>query len=163
MTIELQAATLQYPDGDRTIAALDAVDFTTNAGEFVAVVGPSGSGKSSLLAVAGLLVHPDRGDVIVGGQNMTALDGAARARARRTEIGFIFQGTNLVPSLSARDQLLAVTHINGGRPRSDRVRAENLLARVGLPRRLGPIFCTPRAHRIQMRIEQKAFLDFPIH
>ncbi|SDI35538.1 putative ABC transport system ATP-binding protein [Actinokineospora alba] len=129
MTLRLDSLRLLYPDGDRDLVALDDATLTAEAGELVAVTGPSGSGKSSLLAVAGLLVSPASGTVRIAGQNVGALSAAARDRVRRERIGFVFQQSNLLASLTALDQLLLVGTIVG---RSRRDRAHELLDRVGL-------------------------------
>lgn len=129
MTLRLESLRLLYPDGDRDLVALDDATLTAEAGELVAVTGPSGSGKSSLLAVAGLLVTPASGTVRIVGQDVGALNAAARDRVRRERIGFVFQQSNLLASLTALDQLLLVGTMVG-RPRKDR--AHELLDRVGL-------------------------------
>jgi putative ABC transport system ATP-binding protein len=123
---------LTYPDGDRRLTALDGVTFQVTAGEFVAVVGPSGSGKSSLLAVAATLRRPDSGVVAVAGRDVGRMGARERTALRREQIGIVFQQANLLPSLTAVEQLLAVEHLRGGRPRAARERAEALLASVGL-------------------------------
>jgi putative ABC transport system ATP-binding protein len=123
--------TLELGDGEETVLALDAVDLTVAPGEFVAIVGPSGSGKSSLLAVAGALVRPTRGDVIVADQDLGSLGARERARVRRDAIGFVFQSGNLLPALTAVDQLRLPLRFN----RSARVAARDpraLLAEVGM-------------------------------
>ena len=89
-----------FSDGDEQIAALDHVSLTVDAGEFVAVVGASGSGKSSLLAVAGALRSPDRGTVMIGDVDITNAKRSDRASVRRTKIGFIFQSSNLFEALT---------------------------------------------------------------
>ena len=132
MTLVLNDITLTHADGDEQITALDHVDLSVVRGEFVAVVGPSGSGKSSLLAVAGTLLTPDSGRVEINGVDATSLGNVARTKLRREQLGFVFQGTNLIPSLTALDQLLAVVHLNGERPRDARAKAERLLGSVGL-------------------------------
>jgi putative ABC transport system ATP-binding protein len=103
--LSMSGVTLELGDGEDTLLALDAVDLTVAPGEFVAIVGPSGSGKSSLLAVAGALVRPTRGDVQVAGEDLGPLRARALARVRRESIGFVFQSGNLLPALTATDQL----------------------------------------------------------
>jgi putative ABC transport system ATP-binding protein len=116
----MEGVFLQHGDGSETVRALDDVDLTVRPGELAAVVGPSGSGKSSLLAVAGGLARPDRGTVTVTGLDITAAGGRARARLRREQIGFVFQSGNLLPALTARDQLRLPLRLRPRRARSGR-------------------------------------------
>lgn len=132
MSLVLDAVTLTYPDGDGRLTALDAVSLTVPAGTLTAVVGPSGSGKSSLLAVAATLVTPDTGRVVVAGTDTGALTAAAKAELRREHIGIVFQQPNLLPSLSAVEQLQVMAHLSGRAPKSVRDRAMDLLDAVGL-------------------------------
>ncbi|MFE7317207.1 ABC transporter ATP-binding protein [Streptomyces sp. NPDC057555] len=132
MSLELTDVTLTYPDGDARLTALDAVSLTVPAGTLTAVVGPSGSGKSSLLAVAATLIRPDRGQVVIDGTDTAGLTRAALAALRRTTIGTVFQQPNLLPSLTAAEQLQVMAHLAGRPPRSARSRARELLAAVGL-------------------------------
>jgi putative ABC transport system ATP-binding protein len=104
--LNLANVTLEYPDGDGTLKALDRVSLALGAGEFLALVGPSGSGKSSLLAVAAALIRPTSGVVTVDGQEATGLRDAGLTALRREKVGIIFQQPNLLPSLTALDQLL---------------------------------------------------------
>ncbi|MFC8273284.1 ABC transporter ATP-binding protein [Streptomyces sp. NPDC057271] len=132
MTLLLDDVTLTYPDGDGRLTALDAVSLDVPAGRVTAVVGPSGSGKSSLLAVAATLVTPDRGRVVVAGTETGALDRSRRAALRRERIGIVFQQPNLLPSLAAVEQLQVMAHLSGARPKAVRERALALLDAVGL-------------------------------
>ena len=135
MTLRLDDVSLTVGDGDLEVTALDHVSLEVDAGEVVGVLGPSGSGKSSLLAVAGLLLRPTGGRVVVGGTDVTDVSDRDRARHRADAIGFVFQGSNLVPSLSVRDQLLLIEHLRGGRTRDAGARADAVLAAVGLTAR----------------------------
>ncbi|GHF25346.1 ABC transporter ATP-binding protein [Streptomyces mashuensis] len=128
----LDDVTLTYPDGDRRLTALDAVSLTVPPGSLTAVVGPSGSGKSSLLAVAATLMRPDSGRVTVAGRETTGMSEKERAALRRERVGIVFQQANLLPSLTAEEQLLAVEHLRGGSVRAARARAAELLESVGL-------------------------------
>ncbi|MFF7177948.1 ATP-binding cassette domain-containing protein [Streptomyces sp. NPDC008121] len=132
MTLLLDDVTLTYPDGEGRLTALDSVRLDVPAGRLTAVVGPSGSGKSSLLAVAATLATPDRGRVVVSGTDTAGLDRAGKAALRRERIGIVFQQPNLLPSLTAVEQLLVMAHLSGGRPKAVRERALALLDAVGL-------------------------------
>ena len=119
-----------------TVTALDGVDLTFEAGSYTAVMGPSGSGKSTLLNLIGALDTPTSGDVVVAGENVAALSEAARAALRGTRIGFIFQTFNLMPRLTAVENV-TLPLMFAEWDRSDRRdRAEQLLADVGLGSRL---------------------------
>ncbi|MDX2357293.1 ABC transporter ATP-binding protein [Dietzia sp. PP-33] len=138
--LRMDEVVLTYPDGDGRITAVDHVSCVIDRGRSLAVTGPSGSGKSSLLAVAATLTRPDSGHVWLStraGEVDLAEVGASRAaELRRAEIGIVFQQSNLVESLTAREQLEAMAWL-GGRPsrarRTEvRERADELLERVGL-------------------------------
>jgi putative ABC transport system ATP-binding protein len=133
--LSLTDITLTFGDGDQQVAALDHVDLLVAPGELVAIVGPSGAGKSSLLAVAGGLARPTSGSVVVDGVDVTALSTRALATFRRDRVGFVFQSGNLVPALTALDQLRLVEHITGRRATPP---PEQLLEAVGM---------TAHAHR----------------
>ncbi|MFE7381868.1 ABC transporter ATP-binding protein [Streptomyces zhihengii] len=132
MNLRLTDVTLTYPDGDARLTALDRVCLDVPGGSLAAVTGPSGSGKSSLLAVAGTLITPDSGTVTVAGTDVTALTRAERAVLRRRHIGIVFQQPGLLPSLTAAEQLQVMARIDGRPARSARGRAMELLASVGL-------------------------------
>jgi putative ABC transport system ATP-binding protein len=130
--LALRDVTLTYPDGENRLTALDRVDLEVAPGEFTAVVGPSGSGKSSLLAVAATLLRPDSGEVLIDGQDAGGLNERDRTALRRERLGIVFQQSNLLASLTAVEQLLVLESVRGGRPAAARARAEELLASVGL-------------------------------
>ncbi|GES28597.1 ABC transporter ATP-binding protein [Streptomyces angustmyceticus] len=132
MSLELTDVTLTYPDGEARLTALDEVSLTVPAGCLTAVIGPSGSGKSSLLAVAATLISPDRGRVVIDGTDTAGLGRAARTALRRTAVGTVFQQPNLLPSLTAAEQLQVMAHLDGRPARTARARARELLAAVGL-------------------------------
>ncbi|MEV8096176.1 ABC transporter ATP-binding protein [Kitasatospora sp. NPDC085879] len=130
MSLRLADITLSYPDGDSRLTALDRVGLDVPRGSLTAVVGPSGSGKSSLLAVAATLITPDSGQVVVAGTDTAELTAAERARLRRDRIGIVFQQPNLLPSLTAAEQLQLMAHLAGRPARA--ARALELLDAVGL-------------------------------
>lgn len=132
MSLVLDRITLTYPDGDGRLTALDDVSLTVPKGSITAVVGPSGSGKSSLLAVAATLITPDSGRVVLDGTDTTGLGRAELTALRRTRIGIVFQQANLLPSLTAVEQLQVMAHLDGRSPRTALPRALDLLAAVGL-------------------------------
>ncbi|MFD9792254.1 ABC transporter ATP-binding protein [Streptomyces sp. NPDC059070] len=133
----LDGVTLTYPDGDGRLTALDEVSLAVPAGTVTACVGPSGSGKSSLLAVAATLIAPDRGRVVVAGAETGQLRAAERAALRRERVGIVFQQPNLLPSLTAAEQLEVMARLAGTPPRAARARALELLDAVGLADRAG--------------------------
>ena len=124
--------TLEYPDGSGTTTALDGVSLTAHAGQLVSLVGPSGSGKSSLLAAAATLVRPTRGKVIIDGTDTTGLRDRELTALRRSKVGIIFQQPNLLPSLTAVEQLIIGDHLRGRPVRAARAKAAALLDVVGL-------------------------------
>ncbi|MDH6109548.1 putative ABC transport system ATP-binding protein [Kitasatospora sp. MAP12-15] len=130
--LALRDVTLTYPDGESRLTALDNVSLEVSPGEFTAVAGPSGSGKSSLLAVAATLLRPDSGEVLIDGQDAGALGDRERTALRRDRLGIVFQQSNLLASLTALEQLLVLENVRGGRVREARGRAEELLGSVGL-------------------------------
>ncbi|MEW2390957.1 ABC transporter ATP-binding protein [Streptomyces venezuelae] len=132
MSLTLTDITLTYPDGDARLTALDRVSLDVPKGSLTAVLGPSGSGKSSLLAVAATLVAPDAGTVTVDGSPTTGLSRRELTALRRHRIGIVFQQPNLLPSLTAAEQLQVMAEIDGRRARTARNRAAELLDAVGL-------------------------------
>ncbi|GAB3446738.1 ABC transporter ATP-binding protein [Phycicoccus ginsengisoli] len=137
MTLHLDDVTLTYPDGEQRLTALDHVSLTADPGTLTAVVGPSGSGKSSLLAVAATLITPDSGRVLLEGRDLATLGRAETAAVRREQIGIVFQSSNLLASLTALDQLLVVAHLGGADLDTAREQARELLDAVGLGAQAG--------------------------
>ncbi|MFD0227088.1 ABC transporter ATP-binding protein [Streptomyces hirsutus] len=132
MSLTLTDITLTYPDGENRLTALDRVSLEVPQGSLTAVVGPSGSGKSSLLAVAATLITPDAGTVTIDGTSTTGLTRGELTALRRHLIGIVFQQPNLLPSLTAAEQLQVMAQIDGRKPRTARNRALELLDAVGL-------------------------------
>ena len=134
MSLTVDHVQLVLGDGNQRVTVLNDVSLSVRPGSLTAVVGPSGAGKSSLLAVCGGLRTPTRGSISIDGTVISDLTPAARTRVRRDRIGFVFQQSNLVPALTAIDQLLLLVHLHGKRPRKpDRERALALLDEVGIP------------------------------
>ncbi|GAA2297648.1 ABC transporter ATP-binding protein [Actinomadura luteofluorescens] len=118
--------------GPSLVHALREVTLDVAAGEFVAVMGPSGSGKSTLLALAGGLDHPTAGQVLVDGADLGALGRAGRAALRRRSVGYVFQDLNLIPSLTASENVMLPRELDGVRARTARREAREALAEVGV-------------------------------
>ncbi|WP_405011160.1 ABC transporter ATP-binding protein [Kitasatospora sp. NBC_01539] len=137
MSLHLADVTLTYPDGEARLTALDRVSLDVPRGSLTAVAGPSGSGKSSLLAVAATLVTPDAGRVVVDGTDTAGLGRAALTALRRRSIGLVFQQPGLLPSLTAVEQLQLMAHLAGRPARTARARALDLLDAVGLAAQAG--------------------------
>jgi putative ABC transport system ATP-binding protein len=133
--LELQGVTLRLGAGDAAVTALDEVELAVGAGEVLAVVGPSGSGKSSLLAVAGALARPDEGAVRIEGREITGLSDRRRTELRRRRIGYVFQHANLLASLTVREQLLLTARLERHADGAARARADELIEAVGLAHR----------------------------
>lgn len=130
--LALHDVTLTFADGDEHVHALDHVTLTVNPGELVAISGASGSGKSSLLAVAGALRTPESGRVVIGDVDITAASARERAAVRRTRLGFVFQSSNLFEALTATDQLLYQAQLVGIDKGAAKAKAAELLASVGM-------------------------------
>ena len=134
--IRLNDITLTFPDGDSRVTAVDHVTLTAHPGTVTGITGPSGSGKSSLLAVAATLIRPDSGQVIVDHVDATGLTLGDAAELRRNLIGIVFQQANLIPSLTAREQVTVMNELGARHSRRNRgkaaTRADVLLDAVGL-------------------------------
>jgi putative ABC transport system ATP-binding protein len=130
--LEIDRAGRAYGSGHVRVAALDGVSLRASAGEFVAVMGPSGSGKSTLLRLAGGLDRPTSGRVLLAGRDLAGLDEAGLAQARRRQVGFVFQEANLLPSLTAAENVALALELDGVRPRAALAGARGLLDSLGL-------------------------------
>ena len=126
----------RYRLGAVVIEALRGIDIEVARGEFVVVAGPSGSGKTSLLNLLGCLDEPDEGQVVFGGADLASLSPAEKTQLRRRQLGFVFQSFNLLPVLSAFENVEYPLWIDGVGRRERRRRAEEALAAVGLGDRL---------------------------
>jgi len=133
--LETRNVTKRYRLGNREITVLDSVSLSVAQGEFLVVKGESGSGKSTLLTILSGLDRPDAGRVLIENDDITDLDEDALAPLRNSTFGFVFQSFHLVPSLSARENVMFPAELAGD-PKA-REKAEALLARVGLSERMG--------------------------
>jgi putative ABC transport system ATP-binding protein len=134
--LELDKARKVYGADEAQVVALDDVTLTVAEDEMMLLVGPSGSGKTTLLTVAGALLRPTSGSVRVGGTEITDLNDKDLANFRRDQVGFVFQSVNLVPFLTARENLLVVRQFGGARIDSEaKDRADELLDELGMGQR----------------------------
>ena len=130
--LQLTAVTRVHGEGEAAVRALDDVDLAVHAGELVAIMGPSGSGKSTLLHLAGGLDQPTGGAVVVEGTLLGGLSAKDLARLRRRTLGYVFQDLNLVPALTAAENVALPRELDGVRSRRARREAEAALEEVGL-------------------------------
>lgn len=133
--IRLERVEKVYGMGESVVKALDGVSLSLGKGELIAVIGPSGSGKSTLLQVLGALDLPTSGSVFLGGRNIAQLSESELAQLRGKRIGFVFQQFNLIPTLSARENVALPLFFQGANREERMERAEMLLKRVGLGER----------------------------
>jgi lipoprotein-releasing system ATP-binding protein len=134
--IFLHAIERRYIQGAATLEILKGAELAVWPGQSVALIAPSGVGKSTLLHIAGLLEHPDGGEVYVDGTATSTLSDAERTRIRRTEIGFVYQQHRLLPEFSAVENVMLPQMIRGLAKREARKRADELLSYLGLGERL---------------------------
>jgi len=130
--LELRHVSRVYGDGAAEVAALLDVSLSVGPGQMVAVMGPSGSGKSTLLTIAGTLEEPSSGEVLIGGRLVSGASAAERARLRRRAIGYVFQDFNLLPGLTAVENVALPLQLDGVVARRARAVAGRALAGLGL-------------------------------
>jgi putative ABC transport system ATP-binding protein len=131
-----QSVTKIYGSDSGAVKAVDEVSIRVQSGEFAALVGPSGSGKTTLLAMMAGLLEPSGGCVVIDGDELCAMSEAQRAQFRRQKVGFTFQANNLVPYLTAQENVELMLRLNGKLNRAGQDRAKELLIRLGLGDRL---------------------------
>jgi putative ABC transport system ATP-binding protein len=130
--LELSDITKEYRVGEQTVRALDGISLRIESGEFTSIIGPSGSGKSTLLHLLGALDSPDSGSIRFQGEEIGALDEERQSEFRRHRVGFIFQFFNLLPTLTAWENVAIPKLLDGTGLRKAKPRALELLERVGL-------------------------------
>ena len=130
--VTLEQIRKTYTQGKVKVTAIDRVDLTVSAGEFLALAGPSGSGKTTLLNIIGGLDMPDSGRVTVAGNDFSTMNAGALARLRLRSIGFVFQSYNLIPVLSAEENVEYIMLLQGVPAKERRDRARQILDDVGL-------------------------------
>lgn len=135
--LHLEGVRKTYQVGDDEVVALDRADLTVGSDEIVALVGPSGSGKTTLCSIAGGILAPTEGAVVVGGEDISDYSSKQLTEFRREAVGFVFQTVNLVPFLTARENLLVVDEIGPRTGRKARARADQLLEELDLTARAG--------------------------
>jgi len=135
--LELRGVSKSYGQGSGEVHALREVSLTAGEGEMVAVMGPSGSGKSTLLTIAGTLEEPTSGEVLIAGQPVSKASRNAKARLRRRVIGYVFQDFNLLPGLTAAENISLPLELDGLSARKARVIGLRALERLGLGERAG--------------------------
>ena len=134
--LETQSVVKTYQSEFGTIQAVDEVSLQVAAGEFVALVGPSGSGKTTMLSILAALLQPTAGKVLLDGEDLAAKNDIERVTMRREKIGFTFQANNLVPYLTAVENVELMLRLNNKLDKAGKLRARELLARLGLAERM---------------------------
>jgi len=130
--LQMEGVRKTYWVGDEEVVALDHADLTVGSDEIVALVGPSGSGKTTLCSIAGGILSPTEGKIMVGGRDISGYSSRQLTEFRRDSVGFVFQTVNLIPFLTARENLLVVDEIGSRDRRRARKRADQLLEELGL-------------------------------
>ncbi len=137
--IEARDVTKTYGTGEAAVRAVDHIDLDIKRGELLLLMGPSGSGKTTLLQLLGCILRPTTGSVRIGGRDVSKLAERELPRVRRENIGFVFQGFNLFPTLTAAENVALALDLKGVRGRAVRDRAASLLEQVGLGDKLGAL------------------------
>jgi putative ABC transport system ATP-binding protein len=135
--LELRQVSKIYGEGQTEVQALSHIDMAVERGSLVAVMGPSGSGKSTLLTIAGSLEEPSGGEVLIDGRSLSHMSHNEKARLRRRTVGYVFQDFNLLPGLSAAENVSLPLELDGLSAKKARAAAMELLAGMGLAERAG--------------------------
>ncbi len=136
MALEVHNVVKTFETDTGPVNAVDGVSFSVQNGEFVALVGPSGSGKTTMLSILAALLTPSSGQVLIDGQDLAKMGEGQRVGLRREKIGFTFQSNNLIPFLTAQENVEFMLRLNGKLDKAGRMRSAELLSRLGLAQRL---------------------------
>jgi len=136
VALEVKNLVKSFSVDGMTINAVDNVSFQVKSGEFVALVGPSGSGKTTMLSILAALLSPSSGEVFIDGQDLSQMNEKRRVKLRREKIGFTFQSNNLIPFLTAQENVEFMLRLNGNADKTGRIRSAEILSRLGLTERL---------------------------
>ncbi len=134
--LETRSVKKVYGSGNVLTTAVENVSMHVASGEFLALVGPSGSGKTTMLSMLAALLRPTDGEIFIDGTNLAAMSDAARTRFRREKIGFTFQTNNLLPFLTARENVEVMLRLNGTLDKAGALRVRELMERLGLGDRM---------------------------
>jgi putative ABC transport system ATP-binding protein len=133
--LQVEMLSKTYTSGSEEVRAVQEVSFNASAGEFLAIVGPSGSGKTTLIAMLGALLTPSKGSIQINNQRLEELSQKKRTHYRKKNVGYVFQANNLVPFLTAKENLLLISEIGGVKKKVARNRVDKLLEELGLSKR----------------------------
>ncbi len=136
IALEVRDIVKTFATDTGSINAVDHVSFSVNHGEFVALVGPSGSGKTTMLSILAALLSPTSGQILIDGQDLARMAETQRVALRREKIGFTFQSNNLIPFLTAVENVELMLRLNNKLDKAGKLRSAELLSRLGLGERL---------------------------
>ena len=159
--LKLENVRKVYRSGDAEIAAVDHASLEVGGAEIVALVGPSGSGKTTLLSISGGLLSPSEGRVVVAGDDISGYDPKRLTKFRRENVGFVFQSVNLVPFLTARENLLVVADFSRRDKKKSGARADQLLGELGLDKRAANLPAQLSGGERQRVAVGRAFMNEP--
>jgi len=159
--LKLENVRKVYRSGDAEIVAVDQASLEVGPAEIVALVGPSGSGKTTLLSISGGLLSPSEGRVVVAGDDISDYDPKRLTKFRRENVGFVFQSVNLVPFLTARENLLVVADFSRRDKKKSKARADQLLAELGLEKRAANLPAQLSGGERQRVAVGRAFMNEP--
>lgn len=136
IALDVRQVVKTFESDSGVVNAVDGVSFSVQHGEFIALVGPSGSGKTTMLSILAALLSPTAGQVLIDGQDLAGMSEDQRVQLRREKIGFTFQANNLIPYLTAQENVEFMLRLNRKKDKAGRMRSQELLSRLGLTDRL---------------------------